>query len=336
MIASYSICFILTVVCVGIFRQYALKKGVMDVPNSRSSHSVPTPRGGGIVAVIVFFFGLFFFFFQLENFLSLKQLLAFLFGSMLVAGIGFLDDLKPLAARWRFSTHVISAFLVLVIIGQLPIFPIFGNTVDLGLWAYPFFVFAIAWLLNLFNFMDGIDGIAGVEAVSVLMGSAFILFLGDEVVWAQVLFLLAVCTSGFLLWNWPPAKIFMGDACSGFLGFILGAFAVVTSLTSAINIWAWVILLGVFFVDATFTLIRRLLRGDKFYEAHRSHAYQRMSRRLGAHKPVTLWVLKVNMLWLFPWALMASLFPGPAVLFTILALSPVVYWVAKEGAGLPD
>ena len=336
LLTTYFVCFLLTVICVGVFRQYALKKGVMDIPNNRSSHTVPTPRGGGIVVVAAFLFGLIFLFFQLDEFLTFRQLMALLLGGSFIAGVGFVDDHKPLAARWRFTTHVIAASVTLLLFGPLPVLPFLGGDIDLGFWLFPFYIFSITWFLNLFNFMDGIDGIAGVEAISVLFTASLILILGNELVWGQVLLLMATCILGFLIWNWPPAKIFMGDACSGFLGFMLGVFAIVTSVTSAINIWAWLILLGVFFVDATYTLTRRLLRREKFYEAHRSHAYQRMSRRLGAHKPVTMLVLKVNLLWLSPWALMASFFPSLGLIFTALAFAPIVYYVASEGAGLPD
>jgi Fuc2NAc and GlcNAc transferase len=142
-------------------------------------------------------------------------------------------------------------------------------------------------MLNLYNFMDGIDGIASVEAICACLGASVLYWLSglDALIWGPLL--LAASVAGFLYWNFPPARIFMGDAGSGFLGIVLGGLSLQAAWVSEPMLWAWLILLGVFIVDATFTLFRRLLRGEKVYEAHRSHAYQFASRRFGKHLPVT-------------------------------------------------
>jgi Fuc2NAc and GlcNAc transferase len=163
----------------------------------------------------------------------------------------------------------------------------------------------LVWLLNLYNFMDGIDGLAGIEALIVGAGGTAVYWLaglpttGD----GGLPVLLAAATLGFLVWNLPPARIFMGDAGSGFLGLMLGTLSLQAAVTRPVLLWCWLVLLGVFIVDATVTLIRRLLRGERVHEAHRSHAYQHASRELGGHRPVTLAVAAINVFWLLPWAL---------------------------------
>jgi len=126
----------------------------------------------------------------------------------------------------------------------------------------------------------------------------------------------------------------MGDACSGFLGFVLGLMAIITSLGEAINIWSWLILLAVFIVDATYTLIRRVLQGQKWYDAHRSHAYQILSRRYNSHKKITLAVLAINVLWLFPLAYLSSIQEYWAPVLSLIAISPLVVVAHKAKAGL--
>jgi UDP-N-acetylmuramyl pentapeptide phosphotransferase/UDP-N-acetylglucosamine-1-phosphate transferase len=138
---------------------------------------------------------------------------------------------------------------------------------------------------------------------------------------------------GFLYWNFPPAKIFMGDAGSGFLGFVLGVLSLAAAWQNADLLWVWLILLGVFIVDATFTLVRRLVRGDKVYEAHRSHAYQFASRKVGGHLPVTLSVLAINLLWLTPIAIGVGVLGLNGLLALVIAYAPLIALAVKYKAG---
>jgi Fuc2NAc and GlcNAc transferase len=118
--------------------------------------------------------------------------------------------------------------------------------------------------------------------------------------------LLAASVAGFLFWNFPPARIFMGDAGSNFLGFILGVLSIQAATVNKAYFWSWLILMGVFIVDATWTLIRRVFQGAQIFQAHRSHAYQQATTRCGKHMPVTLGVLAINLIWLFPWAILVG------------------------------
>jgi Fuc2NAc and GlcNAc transferase len=197
-----------------------------------------------------------------------------------------------------------------------------------------FGLLALIWSTNLFNFMDGIDGIAGSETVFVAGAAAYLNFAhgGDPGLTAAML-VLAAATLGFLVLNWPPARIFMGDVGSGFLGFSLAVLGLSASRHGATPIEVFMILSGVFLVDATVTLFSRIARGDRWLEAHRSHAYQNLARRWQAHRPVTILVIVINVLWLFPWACIAAAHPDKAMLCVLAALLPLIIIALAIGAG---
>jgi len=206
--------------------------------------------------------------------------------------------------------------------------------VDLGWFGHLLAAIYLVWLLNLYNFMDGIDGIASVEAICVCIGGALLYaWLGDIQGALVTVLSLAAAVLGFLIWNFPPARIFMGDAGSGFLGITLGVLSLQAAAVSPELLWAWLILLGVFIVDATYTLLRRLLRGDRVYEAHRSHAYQYASRHYGRHLPVTLAVTAINLLWLLPIALWVSFGGVDGTIGLLIAYLPLVFLAVRFNAG---
>lgn len=253
-----------------------------------------------------------------------------------IATIGFLDDHGHIAARWRLLGHFAAASWILYWLGGFPPLLLLGTTLDMGWFGHILAAIYLVWMLNLYNFMDGIDGIAGIEAITVCLGGVLLLFclgkgLDNEGIW--VLAVLASAVLGFLIWNFPPAKIFMGDAGSGFLGVVLGALSVKAAWVAPELFWSWLILLGIFVVDATFTLLRRLLRGDRIYEAHRSHAYQYASRYFGRHLPVTLGVFFINVLWLFPFALAVGLGMVDALLGVFVAYLPLILIAVRFRAG---
>ncbi|MFA6163714.1 MAG: glycosyltransferase family 4 protein [Methylobacter sp.] len=316
----------------GFLRRYALAKSLIDIPNERSSHSVPTPRGGGIAIVVSFLAIL-----PVLNWfdlLSSHVLLALWGAGCAVAVTGFLDDHGHIAARWRLLVHFGAASWGLYWLGGFPSLTVFGYLIDLGWLGYVCAAVYIVWLLNLYNFMDGIDGLASIEAITVCCGGALMVWLvaPDLTVW-MLPTLLATAVSGFLLWNFPPARIFMGDAGSGFLGIMLALLSVQSAWIAPQLIWVWLILLGVFVVDATITLCRRVLRGEKFYEAHRSHAYQYAARTLGAHRPVTLAVCAINILWLFPVAGLVALEKLDGILGVAAAYLPLFVLAFRYKAG---
>jgi Fuc2NAc and GlcNAc transferase len=191
----------------------------------------------------------------------------------------------------------------------------------------------LVWLLNLYNFMDGIDGIAAAETVSVAGSAAVLLMAAGEWEIAVWLACLAFSSAGFLFWNWPPARIFMGDVGSGFLGYELGVCALLTASAGWLSIWTWIILLGAFLTDASVTVLRRMLRGDRWYAAHRSHAYQHAARRWGGHRKVTLAVIIVDLAWLLPLAVLSESFPHAAPWLVLVAILPLAGLALALGAG---
>ena len=277
---------------------------------------------------------------DIGNSLDNHFLQSLIFGSIGIALVGFVDDIYSLNPSLRFLLTLLITALCVLYIG-MPAVSLIGFTLQPSPFLFICEVLAILWILNLFNFMDGIDAIASVEAISVILIAAALLLLlppSYESSYAQVEILLVIVfsTAGFLVWNWPPAKVFMGDVSSSFLGFMLALFAVQTSIEQTMNVWVWLILLGVFFMDATVTVIRRILNKEKFYEAHRQHAYQRLAlyyqknktadpeaARAYAHKAVSLIVVAINFIWLAPWAYMAKLYPEQAMLFALISLTPL-------------
>jgi Fuc2NAc and GlcNAc transferase len=297
--------FVIALTGTAVLRRYALARSILDIPNDRSSHRVPTPRGGGIAVVFAFLAA------TLALWASKRISPAFAIAltgaGSLVALVGFLDDHEHIAARWRLLAHFVAAAWALAWLGGLPPIAVGASVFYLGAAGDVVAVFALVWLLNLYNFMDGIDGIASIEAITVCIG-AIVLYVATQAPRSEICApaLLASATLGFLLWNFPPAKIFMGDAGSGFLGLMLGILAVRSAALSPAYLWSWIILLGCFVADATVTLVRRIGRREKLYEAHRNHAYQHAARRFRSHRPVALAVGTINLVWLLPVALLVG------------------------------
>lgn len=328
-----ALAFVLSAAMTYALRYYARRVNLFDVPNARSSHERPTPRGGGISIVVVALAATAFTPLLTDQ-SSLIPPLA-LVGLAAVAAIGYWDDHADVPARWRFAVHALAAVLILYSLGDVPAVPWWGGAIKLGLAGAMLAGIGMVWLINLYNFMDGIDGIAAIEALTVLMAAIAVLLVQGQPPPLE-LPVIAAAVAGFLVWNWPPASIFMGDAASGFLGALLGIVALVMSDQTDLNLWCWLILLAVFIADATMTLLRRMVRGERWYQAHRSHAYQRLSRRIGRHWPVTVGVAVVNVLWLAPLAWVAASLPSKALFITLLAYLPLVLTGWWTGAGLPD
>lgn len=317
----------------GLIRRYALCRSIVDVPNVRSSHKTPTPRGGGLAIALTFSLGLLYL--SVLSTVSFETTMALLGGGGLVAAVGFVDDHKHVPAKWRLLIHFIAAAWALFWIGGFPTLNLAGNNLHFSISGYFFGVVFLVWLLNLYNFMDGIDGIAGSEALFVVLAAGLLEFSAANATNGLTMFaVLGAACLGFLIWNWPPASIFMGDVGSGFLGFVLGTVALISAHSGVLSIWTWLILLAVFWVDATFTLLRRFLRGDRWYQAHCCHAYQNASRLCGSHRRVTASVLLVNLFWLLPMAYTTLIWPNGAVLICILAILPLFILAYRLKAGI--
>jgi len=291
-----------------IVRKYALIH-LLDKPNQRSSHHIPTPRGGGL-AVVLSFSAAMAFLLVFVNGIN-QVLLVSVFSGLCIALIGFWDDHKPLSARWRFLVHIGGAALTVSVMS--------------GLVWFEYFIagFFLVWMLNLFNFMDGIDGLAGSETVFMSFALAGFLAVSQNNL-ALVALALAASSLGFLLWNWSPAKIFMGDVGSGFIGFMLGVFILVFGHQQPSLFYVGLILFAVFMTDATYTLLVRLFSGQQWHQAHCCHAYQQAAKQYG-HLAVVQTVWVINLLWLLPLAIIAFLFTETALFILFLAYLPLVY-----------
>ncbi len=314
-------------------RQVALARGIVDVPNARSSHERPVPRGGGLVIALVASAALFAL--GLRSAVPWPLAFALLVPGAVVACIGYLDDLGGVPALRRLCVQAIAAAAALAILGGWDA----GLPHDSVAWwiLQAALVVGITWSTNLYNFMDGIDGIAGAEAVFLGFGGAVLLHAAQQPPGPVLACLvLGATVLGFLAWNWPPARIFMGDVGSGYLGLVFAVLALATSREDPSLLAGWLILSGTFVADSGATLGRRLARRERFYEAHRIHAYQWLARRFGRHSPVTLLYCAVNLLWLLPMAWLSVRFPANAFWIAALALAPLVAAALAAGAGRPE
>ncbi len=316
----------------GWVRRLAVAHGVLDVPNERSSHAIATPRGGGIAIVVSSCFA--WAILAVLGHLEWRLFWGLVGGGVIVAAVGFIDDRRPVRAGVRLAVHATAAVWALIWVGGLPAMRFGAGVVELGWLGDVLAVLGIVWTLNLFNFMDGIDGIAVSEAIFIAAGGALLALLGGlgaDVPVAGLVF--SAACGGFLFWNWPPAKIFMGDVGSGYLGYVIAVLGLACAQAEPAAVWVWLALGAAFFVDSTVTLIRRALRHEAMHAAHRSHAYQWLARRWQSHRQVTLLVILLDVLWLLPCALIAAVRTELAFWVVCLALTPLVILALAAGAG---
>lgn len=324
-----SLLFLASALLTGLIRAAAHRIRLLDIPVARSAHVRPVPVGGGIAIVSCVLLTTTYYF--VEGLLSPSQFAA-LSAAVVIAVVGFIDDIRPLDVSFRMPAQFLASIFVVYCLGDVP-------AIDFGLFLFPeslllnsLAVFALVWLLNLFNFMDGIDGIAAGELISVNLLSLIIVINNDAVL-SLLSSTLAAAAAGFLLWNWSPARIFMGDVGSSFIGFTLGVMALLSMHQGSMTVWAWVLLLGVFIVDATLTLYTRFRRGQRWYDGHASHAYQNAARHYKSHAKVTITVVSINIFWLGPLAWLACRYPGMGLGIAVVGLLPLVVLARRFGAG---
>lgn len=275
----FSIAFLFT----WVIKQYAIKKSIIDIPNERSSHKTPTPRGGGLAIVLAFYIGLFWF----QNYISSNLFLA-LFSSLPIVIVSLLDDIVTISSKSRLIVQSFSALLALYFLGGVSLID-FGLFQLVGWWVNLIAFVSILWLTNLYNFLDGIDGYAGSEAL--FIGIAMYLLFENPLG-----LVIAVSSFGFLLFNWQKASIFMGDVGSATLGFLFAVFCF--SNTSGSNIYTWLILLSLFWFDATLTLVARIKNNEAITTPHKKHLYQRLTQSGWSHQKVVIYSIGFNFLML--------------------------------------
>lgn len=262
----------------------AHRRGILDIPNQRSSHSQPTPRGGGAAIVVVVLLAEVWA--GAAGLLDRPTAVALALGGALVAGVGAWDDVHTLSAGARLLVHFTAAIIAVAAVASVGDLFVAGTRVPVILFAGIACVVGTVWMTNLYNFMDGIDGIAGAEAVASAAVASLILFWSNQFGLAIVAAALTGGAAGFLNLNWPPARIFMGDVGSSFLGF---TFAVLTLAGRRVGgmVSVWILLpLFPFILDATITLGKRALSGQPLASAHREHLYQRLTQTGRSHASV--------------------------------------------------
>jgi UDP-N-acetylmuramyl pentapeptide phosphotransferase/UDP-N-acetylglucosamine-1-phosphate transferase len=322
---------------VAVLRWWAVRSQMLDIPNERSSHTRPTPRGGGLVIVVVTLGGLILAW-LIRSTIPAGMLLAYVAGASMIATVSWIDDRRPLSNRIRFAVHSCGAILAIAAIGYWEDVALPGvGTLNFGWWGLPITLLWIVGLTNGYNFMDGIDGIAGSQATIAALGWAWLGHLAGQPA-IEILGLLIAATSlGFLVHNWPPAKIFMGDVSSSFLGYSFAVLPLLLAATSNSRVQpadaplAGILFVWLFAFDTTFTFFRRLLNREDVFKAHRSHLYQRLVISGWSHRAVTLLYIALALMgsvtaagWALqlPWATAAVL----GLPLAAAALVVFVYW----------
>ncbi len=308
----------------------ALAFRVLDVPNERSSHTRPTPRGGGVAVAVVG--SLVTLAAWVLGDLPSTTAIALIGGGLLVAVVGILDDWLGLRWRYRIVAQVLAAGWALTWLGGFPSLDLGLTQFDLGSLGSGIALLGIVWGTNFFNFMDGIDGIAASEAIAVGGVGGLLLLAAGQPGLAAVAFGVAGGAAGFLRHNWMPARIFLGDVGSTWLGFTLCTLGVASANAGAVPMIAWGILLGVFVFDGTVTLARRVWNGHPVHAPHRQHAFCRAARWGWSHARVTRAVTALNVILaafaVAAWTRPVLLLPAAAV--GLVVLTGAYRWVERR------
>lgn len=274
--------FILSFCITFLYRKWAISQTILDFPSERSSHVLPTPVGGGIVIILTFYLGLTHLFISDQ---ITKDLLFALIPGLLLAIIGFYDDIKKLNWLFRLAIQFICSGLGLFFLGGMK--PLFGDNL-IWMWSIITMIGAV-WFINLFNFLDGSDGYASIEAISI--STCLWFFTGND-----ILLIITFSVGGFLIWNWPPAKIFLGDSGSTSLGYIFVILGIYYHNNNILDFSFWIILTTLFWFDATITILRRIINKEKLNSPHKNHIYQRLIKGGFSHLRTLLAGVIINIL----------------------------------------
>ena len=299
------------ILCVFIIK----RQHTLDVPNERSSHTIPTPRGGGLAFITAFYAGIFILY--AANLMPDNVFTSLAGAGGIIALAGYLDDMNSVSPWLKAAAQLASLIWGVLWLGPVASIDLSGFIWQWGYIGMAATVIAGLWLINLYNFMDGIDGLAAAQAIFIFVSAAIFCVFEGAYGEAWTLGILAASVAGFLVFNWQPAKLFMGDSGSGFLGLMVVLMAIAT--TPPLNLWPWAILVTLFVADATVTVVRRMLRGEKWYEGHNLHAYQRLSRRWHSHRAATACYMSVNIVFVLPLAVVAWSNPALGLNATVFA-----------------
>lgn len=302
-----------------IVLRYARRR-LLDLPGQRRSHAVPTPRGGGIAPVIVIVAAA-------VSALSTPDALPFAIGLALVAAIGWVDDHRPLRASWRLVVHIVAAGLFVASL------PREGDDVAAAWMVGAIQVFLLVGAINFWNFVDGIDGLIATQSAFVALVIAAALAMAGGAGWSSLALVVFGAGLGFLPFNFPRAKIFLGDVGSGGLGFACGALLLQAQSQGALDALGALVAMSVIGIDASLTLLSRIARGRRWYHPHREHLYQWLVRRGRSHARVTSLYLLWNLLIVLPVLVLMRQFPAWSAPLGVGALAAgTLAWFAGKRA----
>jgi Fuc2NAc and GlcNAc transferase len=321
---NYFLYFFICTIILYILIKTAKFTGLIDIPNARSSHNNPTPSGGGLALASVIL---------LANSNNFKLCPEFFIGGFLISVVGLMDDIKSLPVFPRLITQFL---VVTLIIFFLPAYnPVKGIPIII---VKIILVFSGVWFINLYNFMDGIDGLAGGYANAASVGFLFCISkipgLNVEEWNIEIYKQLIYITIPFLIFNWSPAKIFLGDIGSTFLGFTFFSLGARGLIYGNHLMYAFIIIMSFFWIDATITLVRRFFLGQKVFTAHKEHAFQKAAAKYG-HWRVSCFIILVTLFWLNPMANLTIHYVHYGPILSLLSILPILIIVLRFKPGLP-
>ena len=318
--------FILSVIFTYIYLRIATKLNLSSTPHKGGVRQDITPTSGGLAFALLYF--IIFLLYDIYYAIPYSYKYSILFGSGLITLIGFLDDLYGLSSLFRLIIQFILLFTI-------------GYFFDIHIWILNddgysnllisfLFLFGSIWLINTFNFIDGADGLVATNSAIFSLVSGLFFFLINENILSTCLWFLCAINLGFLVFNWSPAKIFMGDSGSLFLGSIFVVFIIGSSFSAQIPIWTWLTLLSIFYMETTITLFVRLWRRENaFKETHSLHAYQRLIINTGKHYKPAFYSIWINALWTVPLSFLCFSRPQYGMMITLLSWLPlaIIFYV---------
>lgn len=312
-----------------LYPKVAIKFGAIAIPNSRSLHIQPIPRGAGIIIAMCVLTSLLII--NTLKIIYIPYFMPIMLAAIVMSIVGFLDDCLELSASLRLCIQIIIAI-------WLYYWLVDNNTINfgfvsmqIGLLKIPFTILFLVWYYNLFNFMDGSDGMASSAVIYIASVFLIIAYLEHQKIPLVFLTILSSATLGFLLFNWPPAKMFLGDVGTNFCSCIISVIMLITIWHYNINLFVWLIALGYYLLDTTITLLIRMVKFPRaWFKAHRSHAYQNLVLNIG-HLPALLIIWAINLLWFLPFAMLAYYFPQHSIWYFVISYAVGSLFIVKYG-----
>ena len=312
-----------------IYFPFASKYGPYATPNYRSLHRQVIPRGAGLALAVASLLG--YGFLYCKDLLNGAQAWVYLVGGFVVLGMGVADDRLDIRARYRMPFQILTAIWTLHWLGVSPRLEFGFGAIDLGTVGWLVLLAALVWFYNLYNFIDGIDGMAASAAIFLCASMGTVLSFDQQHALSVILMVLGAASTGFLFFNWPPARMFLGESGSSFMSLVFGAVCVESICANPGLLWTWLIAGSFYFCDTTLTTLVRVLKVPGWYRPHRSHAYQNLARVWNDHRKVVLRVLMINLFWVTPLLLLSLKYEAWAIGVTVLVYIPLAVFCLKYG-----